>query len=70
MKKLTKTEKVHINMMTEISAKSCKKNFDTCETIIKKSSFISGIWVGLIAAGFDFDSVYDDEISEIWDKAK
>ena len=70
MKKLTKVEKEHINMMTEINATSCKKNFDACDTIVKKSSFISGIWVGLIASGFDYDSAYDDEISEIWDKAK
>lgn len=70
MKKLTIIQKEYINTVTEISAKSCKKYFDTCDTLLKKSSFISGIWVGLIAVGFDYDSVYDDEILEIWDKAE
>mgnify|MGYP005870083223 CR=1 FL=1 len=70
MRKLTKNEKEHINMMTEINARTCKKIFDTREIISKKSSFIDGIWVGLIATGFEFDDVYDDEISKIWDEAK
>ena len=70
MRKLTRNEKEHINIMTEINARTCKEIFDTCEIISKKSSFIDGIWVGLIAAGFEFDNMYDDEISKIWDKAK
>ena len=70
MRKLTKNEKEHINTMTEIKARTCKGIFDTYEIISKKSSFIDGIWVGLIAAGFEFDNVYDDEISKIWDEAK
>lgn len=65
MKKLTSSEKEHVRFMAKTNAKSIKTFFSEAEACSKLTSYIDGIWVGLIAAGFEYDEHFNDELFSI-----
>lgn len=69
MKKLTSSEKVFAVNCVRMRASACKKFYDGIDLWKMKHDHIAGIWTGFISAGFEFDSVFDDELIKAWDDA-
>lgn len=49
---------------------SANKLYDTTTEMILKSGFISGIWMGLISAGYNYNVEFSNIMYNAWDNAK